>query len=83
MLALVAPGDLMVNTPLDFITGQAGIRLDLLYLLPGRELPDEVPEHDVAFFAVSEADPEQHDRLCRLFRAWPPPARKPPHPRAG
>ncbi len=74
MLALVAPGDLMVNTPLDFITGHADIRLDLLYLLPDRALPDAVPDHDVAFFAVSEADAPEHDRLCRLFRAWPRPA---------
>ena len=74
MLALLAPGDLMVNTPLDFVTAHTDIRLDLLYLLPGQDLPASVPEHDVAFFAVSEADGEEHDRLCRLFRAWPRPA---------
>ncbi len=80
MLALLAPGDLMVNTPLDFITGHAGIRLDLLYLLPGRDLPDQVPEHDVAFFAVSEADADEHARLCRLFQSWPRPALNDPSP---
>ena len=73
MLALLAPGDLMMNTPLDFITSHADIRLDLLYMLPGRDLPDEVPEHDVAFFAASEVDPEEQERLCQLFNAWPRP----------
>ncbi len=74
MLALVAPGDLMVNTPLDFVTAHADIRLDLLYLLPGQKLPAAIPEHDVAFFAVSEADEEAQARLCHLFHAWPRPA---------
>jgi hypothetical protein len=74
LLALVGPGDLMVNTPLDFITNAIGVRLDLLYVLPDRPLPAVIPEHDVAFFAQSEADPETLDRLRELFAVWPRPA---------
>ncbi|MDE2199472.1 MAG: hypothetical protein KGJ41_10665 [Rhodospirillales bacterium] len=74
VLALVAPGDLMVNTPLDFITAHLDIRLDLLYLRPGHPLPQEVPEHDVAFFAVSESDPVCLLRLMALHAHWPRPA---------
>ncbi len=57
LLALVAPGDLMVNTPLDFITAHLDVRLDLLFVVPGQALPARVPDHDLAFFAVSESDP--------------------------
>ncbi len=74
VLAVMAPGDLMVNTPLDFITAHLDVRLDLLFVVPGQPLPASVPEHDVAFFAVSESDPAALRRLAPLFRAWPRPA---------
>ena len=74
LLALMGPGDLMTNTPLDFLTNHLNVRLDLLYLLPDRQLPLVIPDHDVAFFAQSEADPATLARLCRLFAAWPRPA---------
>jgi hypothetical protein len=73
LLALVSPGDLMTNTPLDFLTNHLNVRLDLVYLLPGRPLPSEVPDHDIAFFAVGEADPPELERLRRLFARWPRP----------
>jgi hypothetical protein len=74
LLALVSPGDLMTNTPLDFVTNHLDVRLDLLYLVPDRPLPAIIPDHDVAFFAVGEADPPELDRLRRLFALWPRPA---------
>ncbi|WP_158932059.1 hypothetical protein [Acidisphaera sp. S103] len=74
LLALVGPGDLMTNTPLDFLTNHLNVRLDLLYVLPGRGLPPVIPDHDVAFFAVGEADPATLTRLRRLYAAWPRPA---------
>ena len=52
----------------------SNVRLDLLYLLPDRPLPAVIPDHDVAFFAISEADPATLERLRRLFAAWPRPA---------
>ncbi len=64
----------MTNTPLDFITAHLDVRLDLLFVLPGEGLPAEIPDHDVAFFAVSEAGPELLARLSALFAAWPRPA---------
>jgi len=73
LLALMAPGDLMTNTPLDFITNHLNVRLDLLFLLPDEALPAVVPDHDAMFFAVGEADDATLARLRRLFRAWPRP----------
>jgi hypothetical protein len=74
LLALACPGDLMTNTPLDFLTNHLNVRLDLLYVLPGRQLPPVIPDHDVAFFAIGEADPATLVRLRRLYAAWPRPA---------
>ena len=73
LLALMAPGDLMTNTPLDFLTNHLNVRLDLLYILPDRPLPATIPDHDIAFFAVGETTPESLSRLNRLFAAWPRP----------
>lgn len=75
VLALVAPGDLMVNTPIEFILASSSMTLDLLYVLPGSPLPPEIPDHDVAFFAVSEPDDNAAmlDRLKRLAQVWPRP----------
>ncbi len=79
LLALVSPGDLMTNTPLDFLTNYLNVRLDLLYLLPDRPLPSVIPDHDVAFFASGEADPPEIERLRRLFARWPRPTLNNPH----
>jgi hypothetical protein len=73
VLAVMAPGDFIVNTPLDFITTHLDVRLDLLFARPGEPLPVAMPEHDVAFFAVSEADLPTLHRLAPLFAAWPRP----------
>lgn len=74
VLALMAPGDMMVNTPLDFITAHLDVQLDLQFVRPDAPLPFAVPEHDVAFFAVSESDPAALRRLAPLFESWPRPA---------
>jgi hypothetical protein len=74
LLALVGPGDLMTNTPLDFLTNHLNVRLDLLYVLPDHKLPPVIPDHDVAFFALGEADPATLARHRRLFAMWPRPA---------
>ena len=73
VLAVVVPGDLMANTPLDFITNEVNIQLDLLYAGPGLPLPSAVPEHDVAFFAAGDSDRQALDRLRPLYAAWPRP----------
>jgi hypothetical protein len=73
LLALCTPGDLMVNTPLDFITNHLDIRLDLLFILPGEPLPHAIPDHDIAFVASSQPDADTLLRLINLFAIWPRP----------
>lgn len=75
LLALCAPGDLMMNTPLEFILTGSDVSLDLLYLQPGVPLPTAVPDHDLAFVGVCQS--EENDpvlrRLIPLVRSWPRP----------
>lgn len=74
LLAIMGPGDLMTNTPVDFLTASLSVRLDLLYIQPDRPLPSVVPDHDVAIFALGEADPAMLARLRWLYAVWPRPA---------
>jgi len=75
VLALVAPGDFMNNAQLEFLLDGSEIGLDVLYVVPGKPLPDAVPEHDVVFCAVNESDENAPilERLGRLLPAWPRP----------
>lgn len=56
LLALVAPGDTMANTPLDFLLEGSDIDLLTLYVGPDHPPPDPLPDHDVAFLAIGESE---------------------------
>ncbi|WP_223247379.1 RimK family alpha-L-glutamate ligase [Sulfuriferula sp. AH1] len=75
VLALVAPGDLMSNTPIEVLLEDTDVLLNLLYVAPDLPFPAELPEHDVVFVAIGESD---HNRLILGFVAsfiqqWPRP----------
>lgn len=80
VLALMAPGDLMTNTPLEFIFENIPARLDLLYVLPDRSLPPEIPDHDLLFVAVSQSDEREPllDHVAELLSEWPRPVLQDP-----
>lgn len=75
LLALVAPGDMMANTPLDFLLEGSDIELSLLYVDADTPLPDPLPEHDVAFLAIgeSEANLATLQAIEPALRRWPRP----------
>jgi hypothetical protein len=73
LLAFVAPGDLMMNAPLDFLTRPTGVRLDLVFLLPDEPLPDLIPDHDIAIVAASESAAGMLDALSGQLGRWPRP----------
>ncbi len=56
LLALMAPGDLMTNTPLAFLVEGSDIALTIQYVLPGEPVPTELPEHDVLYVAISQSE---------------------------
>ena len=82
VLALAAPGNLMANTPIEFLVENSDIVLDVLFVTPGSPLPDPVPPHDVAFVAVAEGDANRPilDMLTRRLPKWPRPVINEPGP---
>jgi hypothetical protein len=74
LLAFVAPGDFMANTPLEFMLEGSNIVLDMMYVVPGRTLP-QPPEHDVAIVAIDESDETAPvlRKITNLVRSWPRP----------
>ena len=75
LLALMGPGDLMANTPLEFLLEGSDVALDMLYVSPGQPLPSSLPEHDLAFVAVGESDQNRPllEHIENLLTAWPRP----------
>lgn len=67
VLAIVAPGDFMTNTPLDFLLQGSDFELTLLYVGQTLPLPPVLPPHDICFVAVSES----HERQA-ILAALPP-----------
>jgi hypothetical protein len=75
ILAFVAPGDLMTNTPLDFLLEGSDVELTTWYVDEHAPSPNEAPDHDIAFLAISQADDGSQalGRLAGAFDAWPKP----------
>jgi len=80
LLALDAPGDIGANAPLEFLLEGSDIELSTLYLLPGRPLPEPLPEHDLAIVAIAESAEHrsQLEALGSLKAGWPRPMLNPP-----
>jgi hypothetical protein len=74
LLAFMAPGDFMANTPLEFMLEGSSIVLDMMYVVPGTVLP-QPPEHDVALVAIDESDETAPvlREIANLVKSWPRP----------
>ncbi len=75
VLGIMGPGDLMANTPLEFLVEGSDIALDMLYVAPHLPFPATLPEHDVAFVAVGESDQNRPllQYVAELIQDWPRP----------
>jgi glutathione synthase/RimK-type ligase-like ATP-grasp enzyme len=75
VLAIMAPGDLMANTPLEFLLENSDIALDMLYITPNLENLPSLPDHDVMFVAVGESDENRSllEQLTAVTQNWPRP----------
>lgn len=75
LLAIMSPGELMANTPIEFLVEGTDIALHMIYVAPGETLPSSLPDHDVMIIAVAEADATKPllRRLETATRAWPRP----------
>jgi len=59
LLAILKPGDMMDNTPVDFLLEDSDIALDLLYVACDLPCPESLPEHDVILVAIGQSDQNQ------------------------
>src|SRR3984957_12655355 len=81
VLALAAPTDMGSNTPIEFLLEQSGIELMTLYVIPEIELPQRLPDHDIAIVIASDSE-DCRDALRKIGQAaasWPRPLLNPPH----
>ncbi len=75
LLAMMGAGNMLDNTPLDFLIEHSDIQLDLLYISPEKDLPDSIPEHDVVFVALAESDKNNPTlkKIADHLLFWPRP----------
>ena len=72
VLAIMGPGQVMANTPIEFLVENSDISLSYLYLGEGLPVPRHIPDHDVAFVAVCESDRSQFllAQLNEIMKHW-------------
>jgi glutathione synthase/RimK-type ligase-like ATP-grasp enzyme len=75
LLALMGPGGMSHNTPLDFVVDRSPVQLDWLFVAPDQELPEAIPDHDVLIVAIGESGRETPAlaHVERLLASWPRP----------
>jgi hypothetical protein len=75
LLAFMAPGDFLANTPVEFMLDGTNVTLDMMYVVPGLPLPQPIPEHDVALVAVTELEQNRAalNEIAALTSSWPRP----------
>ena len=75
LLTIMGPGDLMSNTPIEFLLEDADVALDMLYLTLDTPWPETVPDHDVLLVAIaeSEANRDLLPLVTQLVAHWPRP----------
>ncbi|TRW93007.1 ATP-grasp domain-containing protein [Candidatus Methylobacter oryzae] len=75
LLAIMGPGDLMANTPLEFLLENSDVALDIVYVTTNLPLPADLPEHDVLFVAVAQSDRNMPllKQIDAAIASWPRP----------
>ena len=65
VLALAAATDMGSNTPIEFLLEDSAIELTTLYVIPEAELPDPLPDHDIAIVVASDSE-DCRDALAKI-----------------
>jgi hypothetical protein len=80
VLALAAATDIGSNTPIEFLLEGSGIELTTLYVMPGIDWPDWLPDHDVAIVVASDSEDCRGalDEIAKAMTNWPRPLLNPP-----
>ena len=75
LLAIMRPGDMMDNTPVDFLLEGSDVALDLLYVSLDLPFPTSLPDHDLLIVAIGESDQNQPllEQVGKLIKSSPHP----------
>ncbi|MHB1100055.1 MAG: ATP-grasp domain-containing protein [Burkholderiales bacterium] len=75
LLAIMAPGDIATNAPLEFLVEDSDISLHMLYVGPGLPPVPPLPEHDVLFVSIGESTRTNPilEELAPVLKSWPHP----------
>jgi glutathione synthase/RimK-type ligase-like ATP-grasp enzyme len=75
LLAILKPGDMMDNTPVDFLLEDSDVALDLLYVSSELPFPESLPDHDLLIVAIGESDQNQPllEQVGNLIKSSPHP----------
>lgn len=75
LLALMAPGLLMANIPVECLLEDSDIELTVLYATEGSFNPNDIPEHDVLLVAMSDQEESRPilDSWIPHLAHWPRP----------
>lgn len=78
LLAIMGPGDVMSNMPVEFLIENdvnGDMAIELLYLGDGLAAPSAIPAHDIAVVAVCESDQNRWllAQLGEVMKHWPRP----------
>ncbi|MBS0243763.1 MAG: tetratricopeptide repeat-containing protein [Proteobacteria bacterium] len=75
VLAIKTAGDLMANTPVEFLLEESDARLLSFYIDASQAAPPELPDHDVAILAVGESETNRPllARIVDWQKGWPQP----------
>lgn len=75
LLVIMGAGDLMSNSPIEFLVEDTNVALDILYVTRELDLPEFVPEHDVLFTAIAESEENLAllGKMARAMPSWPRP----------
>jgi glutathione synthase/RimK-type ligase-like ATP-grasp enzyme len=75
LLAIMRPGDMMDNTPVDFLLEDSDVALDILYLSLDLPFPASLPDHDVLIVSIGQSDQNQPllEQVGELIKSSPHP----------
>ena len=75
LLAIMRPGDMMDNTPVDFLLEGSDVALDVLYVSLDMPFPESLPDHDVLIVAIGQSDQNQPllEKVEKLIQSSPHP----------
>ncbi|MFA6970910.1 MAG: RimK family alpha-L-glutamate ligase [Gallionella sp.] len=75
LLAIMGPGDLMANSPIELLLEDTDVALDIVYVTHDLDLPEVLPEHDVLFIAIAESKENIPllNKIEKAIASWPRP----------